>query len=217
MGNRILLFPYGGNSREACAAIAAQREAGVEVEFSGFIDDNFASLERRGVTLLGDRSAWPSLREAGYKLLAVPGSPESYSRREQLIASLELRPGDMTSIVDPSVRQSESARIGLNTLILAFSFLGASSEVGNHCVLLSHVVVSHDVKVGDFSLIGAGACISGGAIVGKGCYIGASSSIISGVTIGDGALVGIGANVINDVPARAVVAGNPARILRYQL
>ncbi len=50
--------------------------------------------------------------------------------------------------------------------------------------------------------------------IGDRCFIGACSMILPGVTVGSGAIVGAGAVVTCDVPPRAVVAGNPARILR---
>jgi acetyltransferase-like isoleucine patch superfamily enzyme len=51
-------------------------------------------------------------------------------------------------------------------------------------------------------------------LVKKGASIGSSATILAGVTIGEHALVGAGAVVTKDVPDWAVVAGNPARILR---
>ena len=51
-------------------------------------------------------------------------------------------------------------------------------------------------------------------VVGRRASIGSNATILCGVTIGDEAVVGAGSVVTKDVPARAVVAGNPARILR---
>lgn len=45
--------------------------------------------------------------------------------------------------------------------------------------------------------------------------IGTSSTILCGVTIGENAIVGAGSVVTHDVPDNAVVAGNPARFLRW--
>ncbi len=64
---------------------------------------------------------------------------------------------------------------------------------------------------------GPDAEISVGPIrIGNDVWIGASAQIMSGVTIGDGAIVGAGAIVTRDVPAYAVVGGNPARIIRFR-
>jgi len=52
-------------------------------------------------------------------------------------------------------------------------------------------------------------------LVKKRASIGSGSTILSKITIGENALVGAGSVVTKDVPPNAVVAGNPARILRY--
>ncbi|MEH6590006.1 MAG: WxcM-like domain-containing protein [Halioglobus sp.] len=52
-------------------------------------------------------------------------------------------------------------------------------------------------------------------LIRKGASIGANATILPGLTIGSGAMVGAGAVVTGDVPSRAIVAGNPARIVGY--
>jgi len=52
-------------------------------------------------------------------------------------------------------------------------------------------------------------------LVKKGASIGSGSTILSRVTIGERAIVGAGSVVTRDVPPNAIVAGNPAKILRY--
>ena len=51
-------------------------------------------------------------------------------------------------------------------------------------------------------------------LVKRGASIGANATILPGITIGEGAMVGAGAVVTRDVPANAVVVGNPARVMR---
>jgi UDP-2-acetamido-3-amino-2,3-dideoxy-glucuronate N-acetyltransferase len=48
----------------------------------------------------------------------------------------------------------------------------------------------------------------------RGASIGSGATILANVTIGENAMVGAGSVVTKDVPANAVVAGNPARVLR---
>ena len=52
-------------------------------------------------------------------------------------------------------------------------------------------------------------------LVKRGASIGSGSVILSNITIGENAIVGAGSVVTKDVPANAIVAGNPARLIRY--
>ena len=54
------------------------------------------------------------------------------------------------------------------------------------------------------------------AVIGNDVWIGQQALILQGITIGDGAVIGAGAVVTKDIPAYAVVAGNPAKIIRYR-
>lgn len=53
--------------------------------------------------------------------------------------------------------------------------------------------------------------------IGRRCFIGGGAIILPGVTIGDEVIVGAGAVIHDDVPARCVVGGNPARILKRDI
>jgi acetyltransferase-like isoleucine patch superfamily enzyme len=52
-------------------------------------------------------------------------------------------------------------------------------------------------------------------LVKKGASIGSGATILANVVIGENAIVGAGSTVTQNVPTNAIVAGNPARLLRY--
>lgn len=104
--------------------------------------------------------------------------------------------------------------------------VGERVIIGTNCVIGARdgVSLADDVRVSDGVVIEtAGLDFSGtppyrhrGApiVIGKGAWIGTRAVILGGVTIGEGAVIGAHALVVRDVPARAIVTGRPAEVLR---
>ena len=210
MTQDLLLFPYGGNAREAALTIEAVNAAGPRYRVLGYLDDNHANLRSSDLPILGGSDVWPAHRGKA-RLLAVPGNPRSFRQRRAVIERLALRPDDMVTVVDPTARIAKNAHIGVNTLIMAGAFVSEGASVGDHCIVLPNTVISHEAHLGDHTLVGSNVSISGGVRIGENSYIGSGVRLREGVRVGTGALVGLGAVVIADVAAGAVVAGVPAR------
>jgi len=192
--------------------VEALNAAAPRYQILGYLDDNFAQLRSTDFPILGGTNAWLSYKGKA-RLLAVPGSSRSFRQRRQIIDRFGLGAANAVTIVDPFVRVASSARIGMNSLIMAGCFVSAGAIVGDHCVVLPNTVISHDACLRDHVVVGSNVSISGGVELGENCYIGSGARIREGVRIGAGTLVGMGAVVVRDVLPGEVVAGIPARTI----
>lgn len=105
--------------------------------------------------------------------------------------------------------------------------VGSDSFINQRCIVRPNVEIGTHVSIGpmtsiitDSHEIGTAARRAGKSsypkiFIGDGCWIGASVTILGGVNIGSGSVVAAGSVVTKNVPANSLVAGVPARVIRY--
>ena len=88
-------------------------------------------------------------------------------------------------------------------------------SIGENCLLAPHVVISAATHALDAEARAAGVEFTAPITLGNNCWLGANSTILPGVILGDGVVVGAGAVVTKSFPSNVVLAGVPAKIIRY--
>lgn len=112
--------------------------------------------------------------------------------------------------------------------------VGDHSFIGHDCTFN----LRHEIRIGDHCLLAGGITVQdhdghpldpvrrragepapeesvAPVIIHDGAWVGRRSLILKGVTVGENAVIGAGSVVVSDVPANSIVAGNPARLIRY--
>lgn len=121
------------------------------------------------------------------------------------------------------------AVLGDNCNICAYSLIEGDVILGNNVTVKSGVQLWAGTRIGNNVFIGPNVTFTNdlfprskeypesftGITVQSFASIGANATILPGVTIGHSAMIGAGSVVTKDVPAKAVVVGNPARIIRF--
>ena len=126
--------------------------------------------------------------------------------------------------------------IGDDVKVGPFVEIQKGAKIGNRCKISSHTFICEGVTLEDEVFVGHGVmftndrlpratnqkgelqtdadwkCIP--TLVKRGASIGSGATLLCGITIGENAMIGAGSVVTKDVPAGAIVAGNPAQVIR---
>ena len=127
--------------------------------------------------------------------------------------------------------------IGDETKIGAFVEIQKNARIGRRCKISSHTFICEGVNIEDNVFVGHSVTFINDSypraittdgqlqtekdwrvertVVRKGASIGSGATVLCNVTIGENAIVGAGSVVTKDVPANAIVVGNPARVKRF--
>lgn len=127
--------------------------------------------------------------------------------------------------------------VGDNCTIGAFVEVQKNVKIGKNCKISSHTFICEGVTIEDGVFVGHGvvfindlyprATSAGGelqtdqdwevqrTLIKERASIGSGATILANVVVGEGAIVGAGSVVTRDVPNNSVVAGNPARMIRF--
>ena len=142
--------------------------------------------------------------------------------RNSAIPMLDMK--NVPARIEPGAIIREQVEIGRNAVIMMGAILNIGAIVGEGTMIDMGATLGGRATVGKHCHVGAGAVIAGviepasatPCIIEDDVLIGANAVIIEGCRVGKGAVVAAGAIVTKDVPAGAVVAGCPAKVIKMK-
>lgn len=143
-------------------------------------------------------------------------------RRNSGIPLMDLK--DINARIEPGALIREKVEIGDKAVIMMGAVINIGASIGEGTMVDMNAVLGGRAIVGKNCHIGAGSVLAGvveppsaiPVVVDDNVMIGANAVVLEGVRIGKNAVVAAGAVVIEDVPENAIVAGIPAKIIKYK-
>jgi len=181
---------------------------------AGFVDadESLAGTTIGGLPVFGPPNQLPKLaRKIKHAIIAIGDN-----RTRQSYAKILVDHGfELISAIHPKAIVSGSAKVGSNVVITAGAIVCAEATIEDSAIINTAAIVDHECEIGRAAHICPSVALAGRVRVGEGAFVGLGAKVIPCISIGEHAIVGAGSVVTKDVPAYAVVVGNPARVLKF--
>lgn len=205
------------------------KDAEKKTPIKAYVQGDLTGIQHGQVQFFGQEKTWILIGEspAVQEVLDTQKAKISQvhienDRRNSAIPML-----DITSVnarIEPGALIRERVAIGEKAVIMMGAIINIGASIGDSTMIDMGAILGARATVGKHAHIGAGAVLAGvleppsatPVIVEDNVLIGANAVILEGVHIGKDAVVAAGAIVTKDVPAGAVVAGTPAKIIKMK-
>ena len=205
------IFLYGGGGHAKVIIDIIKSSYGMEALQGIFDDDPLKEgKEFYGSKILGKIDQF---RGEIDRLLIAIGDNETRAKKAK---EAERYARQFITLIHPQTIISDSAVIGEGTVIMPGVIINANAVIGKHCIINTGAVVEHDCVVGDFTHIAPNTVLTGGVKVGQLTMVGANSVVVPYKSVGSHCLIGAGSVVTKNIPDRALVRGNPARVIKIK-
>lgn len=204
---KVAILGAGGLGKAIAEAIRSRGEH----EVAGFLDDRVRG-RFCGAPILGKLATLRGLKRRGIGGIALALGDGFLGLRQKLIAAIRSAGLEPVRAIHATAWVSPTARVGAGGYVGPLSVVHADARIGAFCAIWSGCVIEHDNRIGENAFLAPGVTTAGYAEIGRDAFLGAGTTVLR-CRIGRLATVGAASLVRNDVPARSIVMGVPARVV----
>lgn len=194
-----------------------------------YVQGDLTGVTADKVQFFGENNSWTLIGDAAAvkKVLADHAEKisDSYLENDRRNSAIPML--DMTAInarIEPGAFIRDRVAIGDNAVIMMGAVINIGASIGEETMIDMGAILGARATVGNHAHIGAGAVLAGvleppsatPVIIEDNVLVGANAVVLEGVRVGKDAVVAAGAIVTEDVPAGAVVAGSPAKVIKMK-
>jgi len=170
-----------------------------------------------GGVIFGD---WVEVRELLERTTSIDDYEIEHDRRNSGVPLLDMK--NIHARIEPGAVIRDKVKIDEGAVIMMGAVINIGCQIGAGTMIDMNATLGGRVQVGKMCHVGAGAVLAGvveppsalPVVIEDDVVIGANAVVLEGVHVGRGAVIAAGAVVIEDVPAGAVVAGVPGKVIK---
>jgi sugar O-acyltransferase (sialic acid O-acetyltransferase NeuD family) len=181
----------------------------------GFLDDDTSKSILLDLPVFGKLRDFNIILDLGVKHVFCPIG-ENAIRRE-LLSTAYHNNLEIPNFIHSGSHVSKDAFIGKGIYVLPGAVIMPYTTINDFCMISMGTKIAHHTTLEEGSFVSTGANIGASIHVKENVFFGMGCTVMTGVkTVGSNSTIGAGAVVIRDVPDNAVMAGVPAKVIRYK-
>lgn len=214
MGAGLLIFGAGRLAEVAAFYFSHDSQWSVAAHV---VDDQFLESERlNGVDVLPWSEGRRRFPPHSHKIFVAMSYARMNLARSRKVRDLRMEGYEMPTFISSRASVASNVRIGSNCFILEHNTVQPFVTIGDNAFLWSGNHVGHHSTIEDDVFISSHVVISGSCRIGRGSFLGVNSTVQNGISIGEECFIGPMSLVQTELPPKAVVLAERARIQKVR-